>query len=210
VTLPSRRLRPSRAARLVLLAVVAALSAGCATGRDVTRTARSGVEQEILVRSLERAVAGLDLRSVQDRRVALDIYGLTKDVDFAREYLVAAMEARGVRVVPASEHPDRRLKVFTTILGTDRDETFFGIPAFPVPVLTVPFPEVPLFKWVRNRGLVEMQTFAYDARTGEFLGRLPTLIGRSKFDQFAILLLIGFTVSDLDEPPPSTAPPAAR
>jgi hypothetical protein len=54
-------------------------------------------------------------------------------------------------------------------------------------------------KWTRNRGQSEMRVFAFDARTGELVDQLPPGVGRSKPDDFTVLLVIGFSVSDADK-----------
>lgn len=53
---------------LALMAMLLVLAGGC-SARQVTLTDRSGIEQELLVRSLERAVAGLDVSRLTGRRV---------------------------------------------------------------------------------------------------------------------------------------------
>lgn len=184
--------------RILGLAAAALLAAGCSS-RHVTLTERSGIGQKVLVRSLERAAARLDVERLTGRSVALEVFALTKDERFTRESLTASLEQRGVRIVGDRAHADVALKVFATVVGVDRGETLFGIPAFQVPVVTLPIPEIALFKWVRHRGLVETQTFAYDARTGRFLARIRETVGRAKFDQFTLLLVVSFTVSDLNE-----------
>jgi hypothetical protein len=116
--------------------------------------------------------------------------------------VTAHLEARGVHVVEAGA--DLRLKIFASILGLDRGETLLGLPALQVPVVSLPIPEIALFKWVRNRGRAEVQIHAYDGRSGEFQGRLSDGAGRSKFDEFTILILVSFTVSDLDRRAPAS------
>jgi hypothetical protein len=157
------------------------------------------VEQELLMRSLERAATSINVERLAGRRAVLEVFALTKDERFTRAFLTARFEERGVRIVDDRGQADVALKIFASVLGVDRGETFLGIPAFQVPVITVPVPEIALFKWVRHRGLVEAQTFLYDARTGAFLGRIPDAVGRAKFDQFTVLLVVSFTLSDLDQ-----------
>ena len=189
--------------RCLVAALGAALvlaAAGC-SARVVTLTDRSGVEQELLVRSLERAVARLDLTPLHGRRAVLEVFALTKDEAFAREFVTTRLQARGVQIVGAGAAADVRLRVFASILGVDRGETLFGLPSVPVPVVGLPIPEIALFKWVRHRGLTEVQVYAFEPATGRFLERISDGVGRAKFDQFTVLLVISFTVSDLDERP---------
>ena len=86
------------------------------------------------------------------------------------------------------------------MLGVDRGETLVGIPALLAPVVNLPTPEIALFKWVRDRGHSQVQIFASDARSGRFLDVAPAGVGRAKYDEFTILLMISFTVDDLDAP----------
>ncbi len=181
-------------------ALLALLVAGCST-RQFTISERSAVEQELIVRALERAVAHVDTQALAGHHVTLELHGLTKDQAFAKAFVAARLTARGVAVAADAAHADRRLVVLASILGIDRGESFLGIPAVQVPVLAVPIPEIPLFKWVRNRGRAEVQIYAYDAATGRFLDRIPDGVGRSKFDEFTLLLVVSFSVSDLDERP---------
>jgi hypothetical protein len=191
-----------------LVGVVLAI-AGCG-GRQVTLTARSGTEQQLLVRSLERAVAQLDTRQLVGRRVRLDLLAMTGDEAFAREFTRARLERRGVRVVRDASPPDVLLRVFATTLAVDRGETLLGIPALQVPIVSVPIPELPLFKWLRHRGLVEMQAYVYDPATDRLLDVLPTALGHAKVDGFTVLFVISFGVDDLDERAEPTAEQARR
>lgn len=191
----------------ILLVLGLLAGAGCVTPREVTLTARSGVEQELVVRSLERAVARLDVERLVGRKVALDLFALTADRAFAREFVTARLQRRGLHVVGDAARAEVRLKVFATVLGTDRGETLIGIPALQAPIVAIPIPEIALFKWVRQRGTAEIQLYAYDPATDQLLDGVPAARGRAKFDEFRLLLVIGFVVSDLDERAEPTTPP---
>jgi hypothetical protein len=180
---------------------------GCVTPRQVTLTPRSGVEQELVVRSLERAVARLDVERFVGRRVVLDLFTLTPDQAFARGFVTARLQRRGVQVISDSARAEVRLKVFATVLGIDRGHTLIGIPALQAPVVSIPIPEIALFKWERHRGLAEIQVYAYDPETDRLLDGVTAARGWAKFDEFRILLVIGFAVSDLAAQAEPTTPP---
>lgn len=163
-------------------------------------TARSSLEQRLLVRSLERAVSQLDTKEFTGRRVVLDLFALTDDRGFAKEFVTAWLEEEGVEVVLEQEKANLRLKVFAYVLGVDQSQTLFGIPAFPIPVLGVPFPEIALYKSVRNRGHVEVTIYAFDSRTGRFVDKVPVSVGRARYDEYTILIVVSFSSTDLDEP----------
>jgi hypothetical protein len=186
--------------RLAAVVVAAAALAGCGATR-VTLTERSALEQLLLVRSIERAVARLDTAPLLGRRVSLELFALTRDQGFAREYVVARLQERGVSFVADPARAEVKLKVFASALGVDRGETFLGVPPFTAPVIAVGIPEISLFKWVRNRGHTEVQAFVYDPRTDAFLTRVPDGVGRAKYDDVTILLVFGFTLTDLDDHP---------
>jgi hypothetical protein len=116
------------------------------------------------------------------------------------------LEARGVRVAREAEPADVVVRFFAGALAVDTAQTLFGIPsALQLPVLAVQLPEIALFKWERSRGHTEVQVYTYDA-DGRFLERLPDARGESKWNRFTFLILITFTTSDLDDPPPQLAP----
>lgn len=179
---------------------VALLLSGCTTVR-VTATTRSSIEQRLLVRSLERAAARLDTRLLAGRAVKLELFALTADQAFAREFLRTRLETRGLRMAAAGADADVTLQVFAAALAVDTAETLFGLPAMQAPVLAVPIPELALFKWERSRGHVEVQSYVYDG-DGRLVAHVPDALGETKYDRFTVLIFINFTVTDLDDPPP--------
>jgi hypothetical protein len=187
-----------------LTRVIVALTTlgGCAGSSQLLPTQPSAVTQQLVVRSFERALMKLDVSRFAGRKVSVELasqsYGAQS---FAKEFVTTWLEARGVRVT--SESPDLTLKVIASVVGTDRGETFFGIPQLQSTLVGVPTPEISLFKWVRNRGLTEMSVFVFDARTSTFLETVGPGIGRSKQDDVTILIIINFTLTDIEDRPPA-------
>ncbi len=179
---------------------VAALMAGCSVSRGVTLTKRSSVEQRLLVRSLERALAQMDTKNLKDKLLALDVYGLTEDREFAREFLLARLRERALRIVSDKKSAELELKVFLTALGVDRAERLVGIPALVAPVLDVPVPELALFKSSKNRGHTEIQLYAFDKSAGTFVAKSAPATGKAHYDSYTLLIFIHFNLNDLDEP----------
>ena len=54
-------------------------ASGCAVSTKVTPTERSSIEQQLLTRSLERAIAQIDVRKFTGKTLTVDLYGLTND-----------------------------------------------------------------------------------------------------------------------------------
>ncbi len=121
--------------------------------------------------------------------------------------MIAWLGEQGIRIVPVGATLD--LKVFAPVFGTDHAESLIGIPAFQAPVVAIPVPEIALFKLVRNRGLAEVEIYAFDETANEFVSKTPVSVGQAKFDNCTVLLIINctvlpiinFTVTDIDKPP---------
>jgi hypothetical protein len=189
---------PAGAVVLLVLAMAAACTA-CTTAR-VTATERSSIEQRLLVRSLERAAARLETASLAGQRVKIDLFTLTNDAFFAREFLRARLEARGVRFVGPGDEADVTIQMFAAALAVDTADTLLGIPAMQAPILAVPIPEIALFKLERSRGHAEMQTYTYDS-SGRLITRLGDAKGEARYHRVTILIFISFAVTDIDDPP---------
>jgi len=186
--------------------VTAALAAGgCAM--TPTATARSTLEQRLLSRSLERALARIDVSMFRGKRVFMDLAALTPDQGYARTFVAAELRQRGVLIVGDATEAEVRIQVIAPGLGVDQGETLIGLPATAVPLLGLAVPEIALFKWVRHRGTTEIKLYAYD-NDGHAFETAPTALGESRYSQFTVLMIVRFTRDDLDAPPPP-APPAA-
>jgi len=187
-----------RAGLLGLHAAIVGLLVGCSLSGSIDPTKPSGISQQLLIRSLERGLAKLDLQRFSGRDVDVDVFVQSGNEAFIREFVIAWVKAHGARIVWKA--PSVKLKVFASVYGTDQYTSLLGIPAFQAPVVNVPVPEIALFKWTRNRGQTELRVYAVDGVTEDFVEQLPLGVGRSKSDDFTVLLFIGFSVSDIDKP----------
>ena len=166
----------------------------------MTATERSSIEQRLLVRSLERAAVRLDTTALLGQRVKIDLFTLTSDAYFAREFLRARLETRGVRFTGDGDAADVTIQVFAAALAVDTTDTLVGLPSMQAPVLAVPIPEIALFKLERSRGHAEMQTYTYD-RSGQLITRLGDAKGEARYSRVTLLIFITFAVTDIDDPP---------
>jgi hypothetical protein len=175
-----------------------------------TVTARSSIEQRLLARSLERAVAQIDVSPLRGKRVFLDLTALTPDQAYARAYVGAELRQRGVLIVGDASESEVRVQVIAPGLGVDQGETLIGLPASVVPLLGLPIPEIALFRWTRHRGTTELKFYAYDNKDGHPYEVAPTALGHSGYEQFTVLIFFRFAWDDLGKsPPPPPETPAA-
>jgi hypothetical protein len=191
--------------RIAALVTFAAIATGAVSGCAMTPTAssRSTIEQRLLSRSLERALAQIDVSLFQGKRVFVDLAALTADQTYARTYVAAELRQRGVLVVGDASESEVRIQVIAPGLGVDQGETLIGIPATTVPLLSVQVPEIALFKWVRHRGTTELKFYAYDSKDGHAFEVAPSALGQSRYSQFTILMILRFTRDDLNQNPPA-------
>jgi len=178
---------------------VCLVAAGCAAAPEITKTPRSSIEQKLLVRALERALDQLDAAQFEGKNVAVEFYGLTPDKDFAREFFIAWLQSRRVRIAANMTHAQLRLKVFASVLSVDRGQSFIGLPAFTVPVVGFVFPEISLFKDVKHVGHAEIRISTTDAETGEFVSESAPSAGKAHHDDYTMLIVVHFTHTDLEE-----------
>jgi len=175
------------------------LLGGCSLSTPQKPTEPSGITQQLLIRSLERALAKLDIERLKSRSVAVEVFSPLQagPEAFVREFVISWLRVHGVRT--AAESPELKVKAFASVLGTDADTTLIGIPAFQAPVVNVPIPEIALFKWQKNRGQAELRLYEFDGKTDLVVNAPRPGIGHAKHDKFTVLLLIGFTRSDLEQ-----------
>ena len=175
------------------------LLAGCAASAQITNTPRSSIEQELLVRALDRAMAKLDVQQLTDKTVAIEFYGLTPDKDFAREYFTAWLQAHRVRVTSDSRLAQLRLKVFASVLAVDQGQSFLGSPSFTVPIVGFGVPEIPLFKNIEHSGHAELKISITGTQSGDFVAESVPATGTTTHDDYTLLIVIHFTRTDLEE-----------
>jgi hypothetical protein len=187
---------PARA-RTAIAALLGLLLGGCALASQIGTTAPTGITQQLLVRALERGLSRLDLARISGKPVALEVAVQAGNEGFVKDFVTTWLKAHGVRTVQDS--PEQKLKLFVAVYGTDRDQTLIGVPAFQAPVVNVPVPELALFKWVRNRGVAELRMWAFDGKGDVVVDAPAPGVGRAKYDDFTVLLFVGFTVSDVNE-----------
>jgi hypothetical protein len=175
------------------------LLTGCAISTQISNTQRSGVEQRLLVRSFERALAALDTREFKGKTVAVDFYGLTSDKDFMKEFFTAWLQGQQVQITTDPKQAQLQLKVFAPVLAVDQGQSFVGTPSFTVPVLGFAIPEISLFKDVRHSGFAEIKVYTIDGETGKFVDQSPPAIGEAQYDDYTITIVGHFTRSDIEE-----------
>lgn len=163
------RLIPHPSAAALLCAAVALTACGCGTTRwsDSKRTA---TEQLLISDAVERAVMQIDMRPLAGQTVFLDTTILDDATD--GKYLASALKhqllASGCRLAPAADTAEIIVEARAGAIGTDRNDLLFGIPATSVEVAGngTSIPEMAIFKRTDQRGVAEVNLFAYERQSG--------------------------------------------
>ena len=180
------------AALLLVLAL-----GGCSMASQIGTTAPTGITQQLLIRSLERALSDLDRERIGSRPVALEVTVQAGNEGFVKDFVTTWLKAHGVHLV--QESAALKLKMFVSVYGTDRDQTLIGLPSLQAPLINIPTPELALFKWVRNRGQAELRMWAFDSKGDVVVDAPAPGLGRAKYDDFTVLLFFGFSLSDVNK-----------
>jgi hypothetical protein len=166
---------------------------------QISSTQRHSVEQRLLVRSFERALATLDTQKFRGKTVVVDFYGLTSDKDFMKEFFTAWLEAQQVQIVTDLKQAQLHLKVFVPVLAVDQGQSFVGAPSFTVPILGLVIPEITLFKNVRHSGRAEVKLYTIDGGTGKFVDQSPPAVGEAQYDDYTLMFVVHFIRNDIEE-----------
>lgn len=166
---------------------------------QVTHTARSSIEQRLLVQSLDRALDKVDVQPFEGKTVGVEFFALTPDKDFARELVVAWLQARRVKVISDVEKAEVRLKIFAPVLGVDQGQSFLGVPSVTVPVLGFTVPEIALFKSMNHQGYAALEVYSIDNPSGDFLKKSPRMVGEAQYNEYTVMILVHFNHNNLDD-----------
>ena len=186
-------LRARHAAVLVGFLVLS----GCSLSPVPNPTQPSGVTQQLMMRSLERALAQLDIERLKSQTITVEVFYRAGPEALIKEFVATWLGAHGVRIVEGL--PDLKVKAFASVLGTDTDQSLFGIPAFQAPIVNVPVPEIAIYKWQRNRGVAEVRLYEFDGKTDAFVDAPPIATGHAKLDKYTVLIFFGYTETDVDQ-----------
>ena len=185
---------PSR----ILILCLFVLLTGCAVSTQISNSPRSSIEQRLLVRSFERALATLDTQEFKGKTASVDFYGLTGDKDFTKEFLIAWLQEHQVQIATDPKQAQLHLKVFAPVLAVDQGQSFVGSPSFTVPILGFVMPEIALFKNVRHSGHAEVEIYTIDEGTGKFIDKSAPAVGETQYDDYTIMIVVHFTRTDIE------------
>lgn len=197
----ARRVLTTATERLLVGSMMLLLLTACAPAREQSKTSRTATEQLLLSQALERSLSGVSVPLPDGSSVAVETAGL-KDTDFAftRELVASRLGLLGLRVQKKEEVANYLVRVIVQTLGTDQENSFFGMP--PVTSVLLPFalPELPIYKYEHQQAAVRLRLEIFERATGRFITSTRWYEGLTYFDHYTLLFFIGFHKTDLTEP----------
>jgi hypothetical protein len=170
----------------LVLAVL--LIAACTSSRYTTHTQKSGTEQLLVSRALERALGEPPSR-VRGAKTAIEVASPIPEMDFLiRKGLEHWLLEGGAILSEYRTDADYVVSVMAKAVGTDGSDYNFGIPPVPIPLINWSTPPVTIFSGSIQRGYAEMDVFLYPIEGG-LSEKVTSLVGKSHYKRFTILLV---------------------
>ncbi|MBM3600778.1 MAG: hypothetical protein FJX35_21460 [Alphaproteobacteria bacterium] len=186
---------------VVSVALVLAPGA-CSTSRE-TSTQRSGTEQLLISRAVDKPTERLTLDIPEGTRIFVDANNVE---GYDSKDAVGALRDRllkmGCYLMGDRASADTIVELRAGTLATDEDAILLGFPAFEIPVPLagpVKTPELALFKRADRRGVAELAATGYGVRSGALQSSSNIEIVTSHRTRWVVLLIFSWTTTDIED-----------
>jgi hypothetical protein len=188
--------------RVAALVTTGCLLSACGVSREVSKSQRAATEQLLLSQALERSFEEVSVPMLKGATVLMEVAGLTPDQFYVRDAVAGHLaRTHGVRIVDRREAARYVVRVMVQALGTELDQSFFGMPQVQGGFLPIAIPELPLYKFFRQIGYVRYALHVYDAASGTLALATPWYTKTAASRQYTILFFLTFRTSTLTDPP---------
>jgi hypothetical protein len=165
-----------------------AIWAGCATTR-YTDTSRTAMEQMLISNAVDQALDRVEFPQLAGQSVFIEEKYI-ECVDKA--YVLGCVRHRvlagGARLADKADNADIVLEIRSGGVGTDKVETFYGMPAMAVPgPLPISLPEVKLLGRSTQSGTAKLGIVAYHAKEKKAIGSGGMALARSHDHSWTVL-----------------------
>jgi hypothetical protein len=202
-------MRPSPSIRICSILAALLLLSACGVSRDASKSPRAATEQLLLAQAVERSLDDVSIPLLKDASAVMEVAGLTTDQYYVRD-AVAGHLARtlGTKIVDTRSQAKYVVHVMVQALGTELDQSFFGMPQVQGGLIPIALPEIPLYKFIREIGYVRYSMNIYEAATGKLALATPWYTKTAAWRQYTIFIFLTFRTSTLTDPPELSRPPA--
>lgn len=191
---------------LIMLGVVfLILTSACSTTQKTAHSPRTAIEQllhsEAISRSLAQQTQG-DLPIPHGAKVSVSTAGLSADNPFVGDIVGGWLGNKGF-LMASPENAQYRIHIVVNALGTEFDETFFGIPPVSGSFLPISIPELSFYKSQNQIGYSNFYLNIFEQPSGRLIYSSPPYMAETFYNDYTILLLFKFNRTDLRHPPRS-------
>lgn len=182
-------IRTNRRFRILTAAVglLLALAAGCTTIKR-SDTARTGLEQLLVSSAIEHSLNKIDWSPIRGAPVFIE----TKYLDCVdKNYIIVAVHQRllanGCTLVDKLDDSAVTLELASGAVGTDRQESFLGIPEISMPSSQIAIPKFAIFTREKSHGTAKLAVLAYDSKTKLPVINAEAALARSDHANWSLL-----------------------
>lgn len=153
-------------------------------------------------KALQRGLAEASLPLDPQDTVFVETIGLTPDQAFAAALVTSWVGQQGMHIKAKSTEARYHMKVQLHAFGTEKEETFFGIPPITSVVFPISLPELSLYRANTLFGYAQFSFDVIDSKNGQLLRSTPSFEGKSYITSYTFMLFFNFKTTDLSPPPP--------
>lgn len=164
------------------------LLAGCASMKG-SDTARTGTEQLLISTAVDHTLDKVDLAPLRGAKVLVE----EKYLDCTdKNYVIVSLRQRVLRaggtLVDKAEEADVILEVASGAVGTDRDDSYIGVPPIPLAIPSpISIPKIALYERTKAMGTARLRVFAYDAKTRRPIVDADAQLARADYRHWDVL-----------------------
>lgn len=192
--------------RLITLSVVLfILMSACSTTQKTTHSSRTAIEQllhsEAILKSLTQQKQD-DLPIPHGAKVTVSTAGLSADNSFVGDVVSGWLGSQGF-LLESPGHAQYRIHIVVSALGTEFDETFFGIPPVSGSFIPISIPELSLYKSQNQLGYSNFYLNIFEHPSGRLVHTSPPYIAQTFYNDYTVLFLFTINKTNLRHAPKS-------
>jgi hypothetical protein len=176
------------------------LLAGC-TSVHTTSPGRSSQELLLISTAADRAAEALAAEVPPNIAAFLDLSGFAaQDAAYGQAAIQDALLRHGVRLVSDKAKADAIILPRAGDFSTDERQTFFGIPALPIPIAGATgtaLPALSLYRESEAKGIAKFAATVYDPKTGKLIVSTDPAYGFSHENEGVVLFFISWRKNDM-------------
>ena len=189
---------------IVFCAVSIIFLMSCSTTPRTTDSSRTAIEQLLISEAVTQSLPKRYDRSLPipiGSKLSLNTSGLTKDQALLQQILTGWLGRQGYLVQKDENNATYRVDVIVEALGTESAGMFFGIPPIQSQLIPFSLPVLALYKSQYQTGYVKFNMNIFERTTGKFVGSMSNFLADSYHNNYTILFVVTYTLSDLTSPP---------